>query len=391
MLETISAPFTFLKKGIYYFSRRVPRDLHGHYKSGRITFSLRTRSAIVAGSRAALAARRLDEHWYQLRIYDLDIPGRHLLRETVNLPKTCSVRTEGAAGTSLKLSEGLNLYLRFKEHDRPKTFRRAAERACGYLIDACGDKELTAYSRVDANNFRDILIQKGLAGSSISRLMGTIRSVFNFATAENGISVINPFASVNYDRNAGVRERKPLSIETIRLLQAKCREHDDDLRWLVALVSDTGLRLAEAAGLAKNDLQLESSTPHVIVQHHSWRRLKTRKSARKVPLVGASLWAATRLLDDTQETKYAFPRYNLKESTNANSASAAANKWIKRYSSSGCTMHSFRHSMRDRLRAVECPSDIVDQIGGWQTDGIGQSYGTGYPVAILTKWIQLIS
>ena len=27
-------------------------------------------------------------------------------------------------------------------------------------------------------------------------------------------------------------------------------------------------------------------------------------------------------------------------------------------------MHSFRHSMRDRLRAVSCPSEMVDQIGG---------------------------
>ena len=32
---------------------------------------------------------------------------------------------------------------------------------------------------------------------------------------------------------------------------------------------------------------------------------------------------------------------------------------------SGYTIHSFRHSMRDRLRAVQCSADITDQIGGW--------------------------
>ena len=26
----------------------------------------------------------------------------------------------------------------------------------------------------------------------------------------------------------------------------------------------------------------------------------------------------------------------------------------------GCTMHSLRHSIRNRLRAVECPSDVID-------------------------------
>mgnify|MGYP006097400181 CR=1 FL=1 len=29
--------------------------------------------------------------------------------------------------------------------------------------------------------------------------------------------------------------------------------------------------------------------------------------------------------------------------------------------------------MRDRLRAVECPSDVIDQIGGWLTQGVGNN------------------
>ena len=28
--------------------------------------------------------------------------------------------------------------------------------------------------------------------------------------------------------------------------------------------------------------------------------------------------------------------------------------------------------MRDRLRAVGCPAEVIDQIGGWTTSGIGQ-------------------
>jgi hypothetical protein len=46
--------------------------------------------------------------------------------------------------------------------------------------------------------------------------------------------------------------------------------------------------------------------------------------------------------------------------------------------------------MRDRLRAVECPSDIIDQIGGWATNGVGQSYGRGYELSILFKWLKII-
>ena len=39
--------------------------------------------------------------------------------------------------------------------------------------------------------------------------------------------------------------------------------------------------------------------------------------------------------------------------------------------------------MRDRLRAVQCPSDMIDQIGGWTTVGVGQNYGVGYDVSLM--------
>ena len=59
----------------------------------------------------------------------------------------------------------------------------------------------------------------------------------------------------------------------------------------------------------------------------------------------------------------------------SNSASAALNKWLKQVAGSEYVIHSFRHSMRDRLRAVSCPSDMIDQIGGWSSGKIGEGYG----------------
>ena len=40
-----------------------------------------------------------------------------------------------------------------------------------------------------------------------------------------------------------------------------------------------------------------------------------------------------------------------------------------------------------RSGAVQCPSDITDQIGGWTTDGVGQGYGSGYPMSVLKEWL----
>ena len=84
---------------------------------------------------------------------------------------------------------------------------------------------------------------------------------------------------------------------------------------------------------------------------------------------------------------FAFPRYTTKDICNANSASAALNKWMKEKLSKPYVIHGFRHSFRDRLRAIECPLDIIDQLGGWRLKSVGQGYGKGYELSVLSKWV----
>ena len=86
-----------------------------------------------------------------------------------------------------------------------------------------------------------------------------------------------------------------------------------------------------------------------------------------------------------------FPRYIKDGKCKADSASAAINKWIKK-DFDGLTAHCLRHTFRDRLRAVECPMDMVDQIGGWKSaSSIGNNYGQGYSMEQMKKWMRLVS
>ena len=145
----------------------------------------------------------------------------------------------------------------------------------------------------------------------------------------------------------------------------------------MALISDTGMRLSEAAGLAVEDIHLNEEIPYVDIRQHPWRRLKTPSSQRKLPLVGCSIWAARQAVS-ASTSPYLFPRYCDGVTTHSNSASATLNKWLKQVAGSDYVIHSFRHSMRDRLRAVNCPSDMINQIGGWSKQSIGETYGEGY-------------
>ena len=381
MLVTKSNSYTFQKDGVWYFSRRVPADLRRHYRTGWIAYSLRTKSIKDARVRAMSDAAKLDRHWHILRISSDDLPGTHLLADAVKADVIYTPKDD----RSLKAS--VAVYLRLKGNDRPATFAAAVRRSCGYLIDCCGMKDLHDYVRSDATKFRDYLFAKGLNGASVARIFGTVRAVINLALSEFGLAIVNPFSNVYFDHSVGVKKRLPVKPEDITKVQAECYEADDEKRWLIALIADTGMRLAEGAGLLRSDFIEQDGILCVNIRPHPWRPLKTASSARVIPLVGSARWAAERILAQPYSSEFAFPNYNDGKRTNANSASAALNKWLKTKVGQGYTIHSFRHSMRDRLRAVECPSDVIDQIGGWLTHGVGNSYGNGYDYRILNKWM----
>ena len=98
-----------------------------------------------------------------------------------------------------------------------------------------------------------------------------------------------------------------------------------------------------------------------------------------------------RILEHNDDSIFAFPRYTSINQCNANSASAALNKWLKSKLTDDYVIHGFRHSFRDRLRAVECPSEIIDQLGGWSLKSVGQGYGSGYDLKHLSIWMSKIS
>ena len=217
------------------------------------------------------------------------------------------------------------------------------------------------------------------------------KALVNLAIAEEGLDCSNAFAKTYFPDDGNAQSRQPISMQDIKKVQSLCKDIDDEMRWLMALISDTGMRLGEAAGLLKEDIKVNEPIPHIDLKPHPWRTLKTKGSQRLIPLTKEALWASKRLLEANNDSIFAFPRYCDERSCKANSASGGLNKWFHQYVPENCVIHSFRHSLRDRLRAVECPSDIVDAIGGWKTSGVGHGYGNGYPLEVLEKWMKRIT
>jgi hypothetical protein len=181
------AHYLWLKGDTYYFNRRVPKDMQGHYKASRIIICLKTSRKDTAVRTAKPIAQRLEDYWLSLRLSKLDIPGRYLLRDK---PASNSVSSYEA------LSEALELYVRLKGIGEDKTFYRGAERNVQSVIDVLGDRPLDEYASSDAAAYRDYLLKKRLTTNSVKRNFSTIRSIFNLSIQEHGLDCKNALSRV---------------------------------------------------------------------------------------------------------------------------------------------------------------------------------------------------
>ena len=375
-MSKISAPYLMRKRGIFYLQKRVPKQLIGGYGKQLIRKSLRTTDRKEAVRVACSLVAAMEKEWNEqiLSVPDNDPVFSLFQKQSVSVPL---------------LSEAGRFYVEMKGKAGDKRFERYTSRVVSEVIGLAGDKIVSAYTRHDALAFRNALLKRGSANATVKRNFECIRAIWNFAAREHGVGAANPFSNMNYGNGKAPVKRMPIPIEDIRKIQSFCFELDDEIRWLIALLSDTGMRLAEACGLVKQDIHLNGEIPFIRLCGHQWRGLKTAGSQRDIPLVGASLWAAKRASENTK-TQFLFPRYCNQEGCKADHASNTLNKWLKPHVPSGCVVHSFRHSMRDRLRVVECPSDVIDQVGGWLTLGVGKQYGSGFECVQVRAWMAKI-
>ena len=378
MRNKCEANHVLLRNETYYFLKRVPYDLKDYYSVKRLCFSLKTKSYSSALRLTKSVLQRLDDYWLGIRLQKMDIPAIHLVKANDNVDDSSPL-----------ISDALALYLKLKGEGKDKTFIRTANRNIEYIIKVLGNKSIRLYSSSDASKFRDWLMEQGMSNSTLKRVFSSVKAIINLSINEYGLDITNPFSKA-YLPSIENEIRESIPLEDIRVIQTESKKEDDELRWLLLLLSDSGMRLSEALGLSKDDINLNSNLPHVKLIPHKWRRLKTRNSERCIPLIGASLWASKKILEHQNNSVYAFPRYTSVDNCNANSASAALNKWLKSKLTNDYVVHGLRHSFRDRLRAIECPSEIIDQLGGWSLRSIGQGYGKGYGLSVLSKWMKQI-
>lgn len=359
-----SVPNTIQMHGSYYYNRRVPKHAVEAFGTHvRICLSSYAEEATLLSEGLT---ERLNGIWSGGgAIQNVDL---QMLLHSVR-PRT------------LTLTDLVEEYLSFKNID-PTPVRQAVTT----LLEVAGDKDISEYVRQDARAFIAALQHKGNSTGTIRRRIGPLSALLNYGFAELDIDKRNPFTRLPFKgEGADRKQRGTFTIAELKQGYSDAFSSGSEIKLLLPILGETGCRIGEIVGLRLEDIDLGKAVIRIVP--HNARRLKTTGSERELPLVGAAL-EAMKLIVGNRSDGFLFPRYLKDGSIRATHASNAFNKSLRK-NFADRTAHSLRHTFRDRLRAVECPLELIDSLGGWSSVGtVGSSYGLGYSLSQKRCWIE---
>ena len=268
MVRVRSPVYFYKRNDTFYFSRAVPSDLRHRFKKKKIEVSLRTKSEAKAAKSAAALSDRLERYWDSIRmemIYSREL-GISVVPDKVS----------NANETELSLSDALVLYQRLKGTGKSKLFFEVSNRCIRYLVECLDHDKITRLEPAEAGRFRDFLFKRGMSSSSVKRVFSSVRAIMSLAIKEQGLAITNVFNGSFIPEDNKRKERLPVPVDVIRRIQGECRSLNDEPRWLIALISDTGMRLSEACGLLTSDI-VGACNASIITYYEADRVLIVRK------------------------------------------------------------------------------------------------------------------
>lgn len=309
--------------------------------------------------------------------YDPEVEARRLVAAQIEgaggdpLLFKALVQPTGPA-PELTLQDAKDFYVRVFQKGASKTDVDGLDRTCKRWVKFYGPLKnfpLSSLKRSVARDFVEHLQatpangkNKPLSDRTIARELQRFSVMISRTIEEHDLegTIINPFKNFN-SLTVGNREgrvgksasedRDPLPVEVILQMRAKLlgpRIRRPELSLIWRLLEGTGCRGSEIIGLRVEDVRLNHEYPHVVVEWHEGRRIKTNASVRDVPLVGDTLAAAQEAVKRAGESKMLFEKYAYEGGPNAVSQALMV-KLRELTNNERHVVYSLRHNMKDYL------------------------------------------
>ncbi|MBZ9772901.1 site-specific integrase [Mesorhizobium sp. CO1-1-8] len=280
------------------------------------------------------------------------------------------------------LADAVKLYLKEKVEgtaDETKK-RQRVERVQGHVKKALGrgDPQIRSLTKADAREVRDhMLADKDMAPATVHRYLNDLRAILNYASGEMDEvrGWLSPFNGLEVKKQTLAKEdRKPFTEGQLKAARARVLGHASaDLQRIWRMLEQTGCRLAEVTGLMVEDVHVDGIT-YLDLKVHPHRRLKNAGSVRRVPLVGDALKAAQEALKAAGEGAMLFETYA--REGGATAASATLMKHVRKVvADRKVTVHSLRHTLKDKLVRADVPEAVQNMILGHSSGAVSEAYG----------------
>lgn len=415
------------KDGDWRFVARVPTDLVSAYGEARVRVSLHTSEEVVALEKAAVMIEEYRQAWNDLRDgrssdakvrYDSAkrIARRHgrdyrsaadlaaaatastaAMDELISRIRSATPETAPALlGTvpepTLLLSNLVSEVERLRRVElsgkSPKQLHRwriARERAVRNLIGIAGDISALDISRTVALDFadwwRDRLLNDGLKPASMNRDLENLGGLIAAVAKARRIENPKPFSGLAVPVGIVSRPHAITREDLIDHLIPALSRLNVEARGIVCVLIQTGLRPSEACNARPEDIVLECTVPHILIQRRDDRELKTINAVRRIPLVGIALEAA-------RTHPAGWPRYHDAEATFC----ATVGKWMNEVMPKGsprCSAYGLRHGFQDRLNDAAPPERVNADLMGHKISR--ERYGAGPSLDQLIKVMRAVS
>jgi len=125
------SPYIYNKPGTFYFSRRIPKDVQGHFNTERIMCSLKTKALLRASRLAQRFNEDLEDEWWQIRRRNSETMFSRFLKANAR---------PLAPSDFPSLSECTDICLKQKGTGKNKAFFHITDRAINTVIQLFFDK-----------------------------------------------------------------------------------------------------------------------------------------------------------------------------------------------------------------------------------------------------------
>jgi len=380
------------ENGIYYYRRRVPSRVIDIVGKEVEFISLKTRDPGVAKTKAARLNDNLENFWDGLMLNGpnpseekyqravsvaksygftylsmdslLEAGVDEIIRRTKALqgqePLKIKPKVEALLGVvdepEIHLNQCFEKYVAFSEPELAKKspeqrqrWEKPRETAYANFISIVGDKPGHLLERADTLKFKNHLVKRHVNGAisahTVNRYIQRVKVVLS--TVEKNLQLGWPvkecFADLHLDEDGKRRKAfDPDYVQTVLLDRPRFEGLNEEAWLVIAIMASTGMRPSEICGLEREDIVLDAAIPHVKIRPKNDLQLKTKQSAREIPLAGSALWAFRQLPNG-------LTRYKRK----ADSLSACVNKFLTENGLKPSPEHalsSLRHTFQDLLR-----------------------------------------